>query len=35
MKIDFKNKKKLQIMIFVLIAVITLGVGYAAISQLT
>ncbi len=34
MKIDFKNKKKLQIMIFVLIGVITLGVGYAAISAI-
>ena len=34
MKIDFKNKKKLQIMIFVLIAVITLGVGYAAITAI-
>ena len=32
MKIDFKNKKKLQIVLFVMIAVITLGVGYAAIS---
>ncbi len=31
---DIKNKKKLQIMIFVLIAVITLGVGYAAISAI-
>ena len=34
MKIDFKNKKKLQILIFVLIGVITLGVGYAAISAI-
>ncbi len=34
MKMDLKNKKKLQIMIFVMIAVITLGVGYAAISAI-
>ena len=34
MKIDSKNKKKLQIMIFVLIGVITLGVGYAAMSTI-
>ena len=34
MKMDLKNKKKLQIMIFVLIGVITLGVGYAAISAI-
>ena len=32
MKINFQNKKKIQIMIFVLIGVITLGIGYAAIS---
>ena len=32
--INIKNKKKLQIMIFVLIGVITLGVGYAAISAI-
>ena len=31
---DIRNKKKLQIMIFVLIGVITLGVGYAAISAI-
>ena len=31
---NIKNKKKLQIMIFVFIAVITLGVGYAAISAI-
>ena len=34
MKVNFNNKKKLQIMIFVLIGVITLGVGYAAISSI-
>ena len=34
MKINFQNKKKLQMMIFVFIAVITLGVGYAAISAI-
>ena len=34
MKMDLKNKKKIQIMIFVLIGVITLGVGYAAISAI-
>ena len=34
MKINFQNKKKLQIMIFVFIGVITLGVGYAAISAI-
>ena len=34
MKVNYNNKKKLQIMIFVLIAVITLGVGYAAISAI-
>ena len=34
MKMDLKNKKKLQIMIFVLIGVITLGVGYAALSAI-
>ena len=31
---NIQNKKKIQIMIFVLIAVITLGVGYAAISAI-
>ena len=31
---NIQNKKKIQIMIFVLIAVITLGVGYAAITAI-
>ena len=31
---DIRNKKKIQIMIFVFIGVITLGVGYAAISAI-
>ena len=29
---NFKNKKTLQIVLLVVIAVVTLGVGYAAIS---
>ena len=31
---NFKNKKTLQISLFVLIAVVTLGIGYAAISAI-
>ena len=30
---NFKNKKTLQIVLLVVIAVVTLGIGYAAISS--
>ena len=31
---NFKNKKTLQIVLLVVIAVVTLGIGYAAISAI-